>query len=277
MTAISVPPLPPVGRRVRLAVTVPQCGQSDAVTRPAAGSRCCGRRSGRCPCRSGRLAPRRGARGGRRSGRAGRSPASTRSGRSRSASTAPHVPAPFSGSVRPRICGWTRPIAANSSQMVAERALAPGELEQHGRPGILDLVHRVSEPGDEAAPPPSPARRAPAASSSHPASSSGPGRPLGEGLGEEPGRVLGDPEEPRAPAEQPGGEGALQRLRGARVGHPGGDRRRREAVVGERDEHRLEHRQLPRRRAALGDEPERQLAERDLADQFARRGRGRGA
>jgi hypothetical protein len=40
-------------------------------------------------------------------------------------------------------------------------------------------------------------------------------------------------------------------------------------VVGERDEHGFEHRQFRGLRAALGQQPERQLAERDPADQLA--------
>ena len=41
----------------------------------------------------------------------------------------------------------------------------------------------------------------------------------------------------------------------------------REPVVGERDQHGLEHPHLAGRRAAAGDEPERELAEADLAHQ----------
>ena len=42
-------------------------------------------------------------------------------------------------------------------------------------------------------------------------------------------------------AQQPGGDRALQRLRRARVGEPRGEHGRRQPVVGERDEHGVEH------------------------------------
>ena len=79
--------------------------------------------------------------------------------------------------------------------------------------------------------------------------------------------VLGDAEEPRPAAEQPGGQRALQRVGRGEVGEPGGDRGGREAVVGQRDQHGLEDPGLRRRRPAQRDQPERQLAEADLAHQ----------
>ena len=200
----------------------------------------------------------------------------TATGRPRSASTAPQVPAPFSGSVRPRIGGWTRPIAANSCEVVAERARAPGQVEQHRRARVLDLVHRVPEPGHEA--PVAPAcddvggEGVPAGVVGRPARPPSPARPPARNRA-----VLGDAEEPRAAAEQPGGERALQRLGRAGVGQPGGDRRGREPVVGERHEHRLEHRQLPGVGRRLAISQKASSPKPDLADQLAGRGRGRGA
>ena len=196
-------------------------------------------------------------------------PRMTLTGRSRSASTAPHVPAPFSGNVRPRTWGCTRPMAANSSRWRPERSLLPGELEQHGGARVLDPVHGMAETGNEA---PRLLRSLDEVGRQlvPPGRVLGQRPLLGEAVREEPGRVLGDPEEPRAATEQTGGERALERLGRARVGQPGGDRSRGEAVVGQGDQHGLEHRQLLRRRRPLGHQPEGQVAEGDLSDQVVR-------
>ena len=75
----------------------------------------------------------------------------------------------------------------------------------------------------------------------------------GERLVEEARGVLGGAEEDRPAAEQPGGDRALERLGRPRVGEPGGEHRRGEAVVGERDQHGVEQPGLARRRRAPGD------------------------
>ena len=95
-------------------------------------------------------------------------------------------------------------------------------------------------------------------------------RPLhrGQHLVQELPAVLGDPEEARAAAEQAGRERALHRVGRAQVGQPGRDGRRGEAVVGQRNQHRLEHPHLARRGAAQGHQPQGQLAEPDLAHQI---------
>ena len=79
------------------------------------------------------------------------------------------------------------------------------------------------------------------ASASQPASSVGSSAARDEHVVQEPAGVLGDPQEPRARAEQPGGQRALDRVRRGQVGQPRDDRGRGEAVVGQRGEHRLEH------------------------------------
>jgi len=151
-------------------------------------------------------------------------------------------------------------------QVRAAHALFRGDLDQPGGAWIADLVHRVADARDELLR---------GAGFLH--------RVQGERV--EPsvvggdlarfrkdGRqvltaVLGHPEEPRAAAEQPGGDGALQRVRGGQIGQPGSDGGRRKAVVRERDEHRLEDPHLRRGGAALGHHPQRQLTEADLAHQ----------
>ena len=93
-------------------------------------------------------------------------------------------------------------------------------------------------------------RTASSASASQPASSVGqsPSRPV-EHVVQEAAAVLGDAEEPGAAAEQPGRQRALERVGRGQVGQPGGDRGRREAVVGQRDQHGLEDPGLAGRRA----------------------------
>ena len=87
--------------------------------------------------------------------------------------------------------------------------------------------------------------------------------------------VLGDAEEPRAAAEQPGGQRALQRVGRGQVGEPGRDRGRGEAVVGQRDQHRLEDPGLRRRRAGAA-RPARRPARRSRpCPSGRRRGPGR--
>ena len=86
---------------------------------------------------------------------------------------------------------------------------------------------------------------------------------------EEDGRVLDDAQEHRAGAEQAGGDRSLERLRGAGVGEPRGEHRRREAVIGQRDQNGVEQPGLPRRRRRALHEQERQLGERHVPHQVA--------
>jgi hypothetical protein len=79
--------------------------------------------------------------------------------------------------------------------------------------------------------------------------------------------VLGHTEEPRPASEQSGGECALERVGCRQEGEARRDRSRSEAVVGQRDEHRLEDADLLPRRTSQRDQPERELAEADVAHQ----------
>ncbi len=89
----------------------------------------------------------------------------------------------------------------------------------------------------------------------------------GERLGQEPGGILGHAEETRTAAQQPGRYRSLHRVGRAQVGEPRGDRRGRESVISQRDEHRLEDPDLGRSRPLLGHQPQGKLAEADLPHQ----------
>jgi hypothetical protein len=84
---------------------------------------------------------------------------------------------------------------------------------------------------------------------------------------QKPCTVLGHAQKARAAAEQARRHGALQRFRGAEIGEPCGDRGRRETVVRQRDQHRLEYPRLAWGRPPPGHQPVRQLAEAHLAHQ----------
>src|SRR6185437_16441175 len=77
-------------------------------------------------------------------------------------------------------------------------------------------------------------------------------------------------EKARAAAQQSRRDGPLERVGRAIHRKPGGDGGGGEAVVGQRDEHRLEDAHLLRRGALLRRQPERQLAEANLANQLSR-------
>ena len=154
-------------------------------------------------------------------------------------------------------------------QVRAAQALLLGDPDEHGGPGVLDLVHRVAETRDV---PAGLARAAYGVQGDRvPAGVVG-GRLVDvvEGRVQVGAAVLGDPEEARPAAQQAGGERALQRVGRGEVREAGGDRRRGEAVVGQRDQHRLEDADLLRRGPAHRHQPERQLAEADLAHQVGR-------
>jgi hypothetical protein len=155
-------------------------------------------------------------------------------------------------------------------QVVPERAVPPRQVEEHGRAGVLDLVDRVAQPGHEPAGAPGPGDdRLGHGVPARVVVRAGPMVDAGQRAGQEAGGVLGHAQEPRPAAEEPGRDGALQRLGRAGVGQARRDGRGREPVVGQRDEHGVEHGELAGRRPPLGDEPERQLAEPDLPDQLA--------
>ena len=150
------------------------------------------------------------------------------------------------------------------AQVRAAHPLFGGDLDQPRGARVADLVHWVAQAGDELLRRPRLLDRF----QRERVIASVVGRDLarrGEHRVQVLAAVLGHPEEPRAAAEDPRGDRALQRVRRRQVREPGGDGGRREAVVGERDEHRLEDAHLGLGRAALSHHPQRQLAETDLA------------
>ena len=150
-------------------------------------------------------------------------------------------------------------------QVRAEHAGLLGDRVQPRRARVLDLVDRVPEAG-HAAPAGDPTRTAVRrARPPRVASASPPGSPPRK-------RAVSSttPRNTDPPPSRPGGDRALQRLGRAGVGQPRGEHGRREPVVGERDEHRVEHPRLARLGHAPRDEQERQLGERHLAHQLAR-------
>jgi hypothetical protein len=151
-------------------------------------------------------------------------------------------------------------------QVRSAQSLLLGDLDQPGGAGVADLVHRVPETGDEL-----PLGLGPGDGGEGERVEAGVvGRDLarlGQHLIQELAAVLGHPEEPRPAAEQAGRERALDRVGGGQVRDPSGDRGRGEAVVGQRDQDRLEDADLRLGRPALRHHPERQLAEPHLAHQ----------
>ena len=176
-------------------------------------------------------------------------PRSMSTGSPRSASAAPQTPAPLSGSVRPSTCGCTRPIASKSRRCGPRRPSSSAIREQHGRARVLTLCTGWPSPGTNrwAARPADggqrqrvPAgvvvrqRRRRAASAScrkRPASSV-------------------TPRNREPPPSSPAASAPCSESGALKVGEPGGDRGRREPVVGERDQDGLEDPRLAGRRAA---------------------------
>ena len=201
-------------------------------------------------------------------------PRSSSSGRPRSASAAPQTPAPLSGSVLPSTSRVHPADRLEQREVRPELPLLAGDLEQPRRARVAVLVHVVAEPGHEAARPRAAGVRRRARPRPTPASSAGTASSALDHVVQEPAAVLGDAEEARAAAEQAGRQRALHRVGRGQVGQPGHDRGRREAVVGQRGEHRLEDPHLAGLGAALGGQPEGELAEADRRP--SRRGRGPG-
>ena len=134
-------------------------------------------------------------------------------------------------------------------EMRAEAAVVAGELRQRRACAGPRACAPDDRDRERSGRPPSSPATASMATSSQPSSSTGSGVEIGDDIAEVAGGVLSDAEEARPPSEQAGGQGALDRLGRAEQRDPGGDRRRREAVIGEGDEHRLEHRALLARSA----------------------------
>ncbi|OLD92824.1 MAG: hypothetical protein AUG84_00405 [Chloroflexi bacterium 13_1_20CM_4_66_7] len=83
-----------------------------------------------------------------------------------------------------------------------------------------------------------------------------------------PGRLLDRAAEPIPHAQQAGCDRRLQRFGGAKVRQPGGDRAWREAMLDQRHDEGVEHDRFLRRREAVFELQEGDIAERDLADQL---------
>ena len=193
-------------------------------------------------------------------------PRSSSTGSPRSARAAPQTPAPLRGSRAPEHLLVGAADRLEQPQVRAAQALLLGDPDEHGGPGVLDLVHRVAETRDV---PAGLARAAYGVEGDRvPAGVVG-GRLVDvvEGRVQVGAAVLGDAEEARPAAQQAGGERALQRVGRGEVREAGGDRGRREAVVGQRDQDGLEDADLLRRRTTHRHQPEGQLAEADLAHQ----------
>ena len=166
-------------------------------------------------------------------------PRSSSTGSPRSARAAPQTPAPLSGQPAAEHLLVRAADRLEQPQVRAAQALLLGDPDEHGGPGVLDLVHRVAETRD-----------VPAGLTGAAYGVEGDRVPAGvvggclvqvvEGRVQVGAAVLGDPEEARPAAQQAGGERALQRVGRGEVREAGGDRRRGEAVVGQRDQHGLE-------------------------------------
>ena len=92
---------------------------------------------------------------------------------------------------------------------------------------------------------------------------------------EQPRALLGGAEDHRAGAEDPGGDGALQRVRVGGQRHPRGDVGGHHPVLGDRDEQQVEEVALVLGRLAAGEQQVEVLGERQPAHQLAASGRGR--
>ena len=149
-----------------------------------------------------------------------------------------------------------------------ELPLLAGDLEQSRSARVAVLVHVVAQAGDE--------ETGLALAAYDVERDRVPARVVGRCGGQplddvvqEPAAVLGDPQEPRAAAEQPGRQRALHRVRCGQVGQPGHDRGGREAMVGQGGEHRFEDPHFSGLGSALRGQPEGELAEADAAHDVA--------
>ena len=128
------------------------------------------------------------------------------------------------------------------------------ELEDPLGARVDGLVHRMAEAGHPAA-----ARRG-----SSRATARGSPPTL-----EQPRALLGRAEHDRPGAEDPGGDGALQRVRVGGERHPRGDVRRHQPVLGDRDEQQVEEEALLLGRLAPGEQQVEVLGEREPAHEVA--------
>ena len=100
-------------------------------------------------------------------------------------------------------------------QVRAAQPVLVGDPDQHRRPRVGDLVHRVAEPGDQPPGLRGPAAPRPARSRPSPRRRLAAALAAGQRVGQEPAGVLGHAEEPGPAAEQAGRERALHRVRRA--------------------------------------------------------------
>jgi hypothetical protein len=155
------------------------------------------------------------------------------------------------------------------AQVRSPQALLVGNCDDHGGARVNGLMYWVAQAWDEAA-----------NSVLLDDSPAGKRIPLLIGLWElaRDGRqhasekspsVFCDAEEPRAATQQTCCHRTLERIRGAIQGQAGRDRCRGKSVIGQRDEHRLEHTHLLWCRSLLRGKPESQLAKSDSTNQLA--------
>src|SRR6266705_83429 len=155
------------------------------------------------------------------------------------------------------------------AQVRSPQTLVVGKCNNDGGTRINGLMHRVAQPWDKAA--------SGALLRDSPAGKLVPlligrrerVRDSCQHTSEKSACVFRDAEEPRAAAQQTRCHRTLERIWGAVQGQAGRDCGRGKAVIGQRDEHSLEHTHLLRRRSLLRGEPEGQLAEPDSTNQLA--------
>jgi hypothetical protein len=149
------------------------------------------------------------------------------------------------------------------------QALLVGNRDDHGSPRVNSLMYRVAQSRDEAASSPLLGNRP-----------AGKRVPLLIGLWklardscqhacEKAASIFCDAEEPRATTQQTRRYRSLERIWSAVQSQTRRDRGRGKAMIGQRDEHRLEYTHLLWCRALLSGEPESQLAKPDITNQLA--------
>src|SRR5712692_853203 len=157
------------------------------------------------------------------------------------------------------------------AQVRSSQALMVGNRDDHGRTRVNGLMYWVAQARDEAA-----------CSALLDDCPTGKRIPLLIGLwelardgcqhaSEKSASVFCDAEKPRAATQQTRCHRTLERIRGAIQGQAGRDRGWGKAVIGQRDEHSLEHTHLLRCRSLLRGEPESQLDKHNAANQLARK------
>src|SRR5215472_3657618 len=146
------------------------------------------------------------------------------------------------------------------AQVRSPQALSPGNFDDHGGTGVDGLMHRVAQSWDKAA---SSALLRDRPAGKHVPLLIGHWERARDGCkhaSEKAASVFCDAEEPRSATQQACCYSTLERIRCTVQGQAGRDRGRGKAVIGQRDEHSLEHTHLVRCRSLLRSEPESQLA-----------------